>query len=323
MATEMGVCEKTIRRDLALFQNVGFPLEESTGMFGRKDWRIRGTSNQPQLSFNFEEAIALYMGRGFLQPLVGTLFWEAAQQAFQKIRMTMGKPALDYIDRFATLFHHTAVGASDYSGRAGLIDDIVLAIEDRKRVRIHYQSEQALKPTTREIHPYGMAYHHGSLYLIAFAPDHNQVRHYKVDRIESVDVTSSTFMRPETFDLRAHLAGAFGIYSGSRSISVRVKFLPQVARCVLESRWHHSQCLIKEKDGCVVAEFELSDTTELKSWVMSFGAKAIVLEPEGLRQEILDELRLTISLYELRTTRRKAKPPIVAGPSISSLTQSH
>src|SRR5262245_58675169 len=72
MARELGVTEKTIRRDLARFSRVGFPLEESVGEIGRKTWRIVPAGTQPPLSFAFDEAAALYLGRRLLEPLAGT-----------------------------------------------------------------------------------------------------------------------------------------------------------------------------------------------------------------------------------------------------------
>jgi hypothetical protein len=41
MAADMGVNEKTIRRDLDLFRAVGFPLEETVGPYNRKSWRMK------------------------------------------------------------------------------------------------------------------------------------------------------------------------------------------------------------------------------------------------------------------------------------------
>ena len=40
MAHEAKVAEKTIRRDLRLFQKLGFPLLETNGERGRKTWRL-------------------------------------------------------------------------------------------------------------------------------------------------------------------------------------------------------------------------------------------------------------------------------------------
>jgi predicted DNA-binding transcriptional regulator YafY len=134
MVHEFGVSEKTIRRDLETFLQVGFPLKERVGEFGRKAWQIEADKVEPGLSFAFDEAIALYLGRRFLEPLAGTAFWEAAQRAFKKIRATLGPNALKYIDQFGTMFHQTMVGAADYTKKAELIDELMVGIEDRKAV---------------------------------------------------------------------------------------------------------------------------------------------------------------------------------------------
>jgi hypothetical protein len=40
MATELSVTEKTVRRDLKAFCDVGFPIVETVGDHGRKAWRV-------------------------------------------------------------------------------------------------------------------------------------------------------------------------------------------------------------------------------------------------------------------------------------------
>jgi len=67
---------------------------------------------------------------------------------------------------------------------------------------------------------------------------------------------------------------------------------------VQESKWHDSQKLAQQKDGSVLAEFQLSDTEEIKRWIMSFGKHAVVLEPEELREEIKEELGFLFREYE-------------------------
>jgi predicted DNA-binding transcriptional regulator YafY len=70
-----------------------------------------------------------------------------------------------------------------------------------------------------------------------------------------------------------------------------------VARYVQEGRWHHSQKLTKQKDGSLLAEFHLDTTEEIKRWILSFGRCAQVLEPEGFRDEIIQELEGMIEEY--------------------------
>ena len=43
------------------------------------------------------------------------------------------------------------------------------------------------------------------------------------------------------------------------------------------------------RPGSIVFEVEVAGTEEIKFWVMTWGAKAMVLEPEQLREEISAE----------------------------------
>jgi predicted DNA-binding transcriptional regulator YafY len=297
LVQEMGASDKTIRRDLETFQAAGFPLKETVEQFGRKKWHIDAGRNEPGLGFAFDEAIALYLGRRFLEPLAGTVFWEAAQRAFRKIRATLGAEALRYIDQFGTMFHQTMVGAGDYSQKADLIDEIMVGIEDCRAVFLTYQSMQATEPVTYDIYPYGLVYHRGALYLVGRSVPRDEVCHWKVSRIEAAEVTQVHFQRPDDFDLQKHLAGSFGVYHSDGDVRIKVRFSSAVARYVSESKWHESQKLLPQKDGSLVAEFHLSDTEEIKRWILSFGQNAVVLEPEGLRKEIREELRPLVDLY--------------------------
>lgn len=299
LVQELGVSEKTVRRDLETFQWVGFPLQEHVGPHGRKAWGLQPAADPPGLSFTFDEAIALYLGRRLLEPLAGTVFWDASQRAFKKIRATLGAKALRYVEQFGQVFYQTMVGASDYSKKAQLIDQLVQGIEDRRSVFLTYRSLKATEPVSYPIYPYGLIYHRGALYVVGWSPDHEEVRHWKVNRIEQAELMQIPFQRPDDFDLREHLAKSFGVYQGGGrgEVHVKVRFAPAVARYVSESRWHESQKLTPEHDGGLIAEFDLDGTEEIKRWLLSFGRHAEVLEPEGLRGEIRREIEALYGTY--------------------------
>jgi predicted DNA-binding transcriptional regulator YafY len=241
MVHELNVGEKTIRRDLETFRAAGFPLKETVGDYGRKTWHIEAGKAEPGMNFAYDEAIALYLGRRFLEPLAGTVFWEAAQRAFRKIRATLGADALKYIDQFGTMFHQTMVGAGDYTKKADLVDELMVGIEDQKVVFITYQSLQATEPVTYDVYPYGLIYHRGALYLVGRSPQREEICHWKISRIEAVEVTKVSFQRSEGFDLQQHLAKSFGVYHGDGDVKIKVRFAPAVSRYVSESNWHESQ----------------------------------------------------------------------------------
>ena len=300
---ELEVSEKTVRRDLECLQEAGFPLREIVGPRGRKAWHIEPNQAWAGTPFTFDEALAIYLGRRFLEPLAGTVIFEAACRAFRKIRASLKPEALRYVDRFAGLFHQTAVGHSQYAAKAEQIDRLMIGIEDRKALFLTYQSLQATEPVTYDVYPYGLVRHHDSLYLIGHSPQHDQIRHWKVDRMQNVELTDFPFQPPEGFSLGDHLASSFGIWDGGDEVQVKIRFSPAVARYVQEKHWHASQRLTVEQDGSLLAEFRLSGTAEVKSWVLSFGKEAEVLEPRELRREITQELRTLVELLETRDNR--------------------
>ncbi len=291
MARELGVSEKTIRRDLEAFKTVGLPLEEQTYEHGRKKWRLDPAKYQPGLSFAFDEALALQLAQHLMEPLAGTPFWDATRRALKKIRSALGEGALKYASRFAPLFHQTSVGTSNYASKSDLIDQLMQGIENRRAVFITYQSLRATEAVTYDVYPYGLTYHRGSLYLVGRAPQYDQIRCWKIDRMTDARVAEFPFQLPEGFNLRDYLAHSFGIWDGHGEVCVKIRFSSQVARYIQEKNWHASQKLTVQPDGSLLAEFTLSSTEEIKSWALSFGQQAVVLEPASLVAQIAEEVR--------------------------------
>ncbi len=285
IARELGVTQRTIHRDFERFRLLGYQIVESTGDHGRKSWRLADAGKMPPLVFTWDEALVLYLGRQLLEPLAGTTLWEAAHTAMRKIRASLTEQWLEYLDGFAGIFHWSQRGTADYAAKAEIIDTLMVAIEDCQTTRITYQSQHADEPAPREVHPYSLTRHKtGALYLVAFAPEHKQVRSYKVNRIAAVEPQKRKFERPPDFDAAKHLADSFGIYAGDQDITVVVEFKKPAARYVTETVWHASQVLEPKGDGSLRARFRLSSTVEIKSWVLGFGENAEIVEPQSLRR---------------------------------------
>lgn len=297
LSRELSVSEKTIRRDLERLQLSGIPLRRIEEAYGRISWKMDRPDGAPPISFTFDEAAALHLARRFMEPLAGTYLWQAAQRAFQKLRSLLGSDTLRYLEKFAAFFHQTQFGAVDYSQQAELVDRLMIGAEERRIVRIRYQSLKATEPVSYEVHPYGLSYHRGALYLVGMAPRHKEIRHWKVRRIAAADLSDRTFRMPADFDIHQHFAKSFGVFHGDGDVVVRVRFAATVARYVGEAQWHESQKLTRQRDGGLIAEFHLDGFEEIKRWILSFGRFAQVLEPEPLRREIAEELRQMNAIY--------------------------
>jgi predicted DNA-binding transcriptional regulator YafY len=76
-----------------------------------------------------------------------------------------------------------------------------------------------------------------------------------------------------------------------------VRFAPAWARFVSERTWHPSQRVEARADGSLELALEVAGLSEVKSWVLSFGAGAKVLEPERLRRDVQQELAKALRQY--------------------------
>ena len=299
LAEVLNVSGRTINRDLSTLKASGFPLLEQTGKRGVKQWGFDGDQIGNPPRFSYDEAAALYIGRRFLEPMMGTFLWEAAHSALRKIRQHLGPRAVQYLERMLGTIRNTTFGWSDYSEKSDILDTLLLGCEERRQVTILYQSAEATESSRYAICPYQLIYHNGSLYVIGFSCKRNEIRHWKVDRISGATVMDIPFEIPADFNTEDYQQTMFGIYHSTESnrVTVRVRFAPSVARYVQEQRWHVSQHSTIEKDGSVVVEFSVAETPEIKHWILSFGQCAVVLEPESLRQAVFEEVKKLYSVY--------------------------
>ncbi len=333
LAELCSVSQKTIRRDLEDLQAAGFPLNEEAGPRGRKSWVLRFREQSPGLGFSYDEALALYMSRLFMVPLAGTHLDQAAQSAYGKLRAQLSPGAIRFVHRLGGGLYVTRTGVSDYSGKTEVIDTLAHALAEGHEVVMLYHSASSTEPVEYHVEPYGLCLHRSALYLVAWSRDHGEFRTFKLNRIHEVEDKGFAFVR-RPFELEKFLAGSFGVFHGDGDVQVCIRFSPQVAQYVRESNWHPSQKLQAQPDGSLLLHLRLSDTIEVKSWLLSFGAQAEVLSPPELREEVMEEVRMLAERYcgtadaatakgtaHKRTARRTipsmGKPPGAPDSSVS------
>ena len=168
------------------------------------------------------------------------------------------------------------------------------------RVRISYRALAREKATERTIEPYFIepaAPGHSS-YVIAYCHHARSLRTFKIERIESTHLTSEPYVIPPDFDANAFLGSSWGIVVEGEVKKIRLRFGPGIARIMEETIWHPSQVLEPRSDSSVIMTLRVTDTVELCSWILGWGEKVEVLEPEELRQEIIETAKAMLEVYE-------------------------
>lgn len=304
IAEAEGCTERTCRRDLLLLRKIGLPLQEHSGEHNRKYWRI--APRVQNLKFSLFELLSLYMGRRLLEPFAGTPFFEGIHTVFQRLESQLFSGAALFQAQLAEVFYLSSPGSSDYSTRAQLIDLLLQAVQQRRTLLMDYRKPGEVAAAQYRIQPWSLAAHHGSLYIIAWSEYAQDVRHFKVDRIEALQLLHKKFQVPDSFSVQAWLEGSFGLFSPeNRSYRIEIEFYGSAAETVQESRWHPNQKFTTKPDGRTVMSLNLRSLHEIKSWVLSFGSQARVLKPSLLVRKVREELQATAKLYRRKNGKHE------------------
>lgn len=295
LVAQLGVSQKTVRRDLHRLRDVGFPLAKTNERHGRARWSLDGETITAT-GLSFDEAFALVLATRTLGSLAGTEIGTAADSAVAKLRSGLSESVIDYCDRLARLITNIPFRDVDYGNKAEIFETILLSHEESVNVFIGYRSRRATEPFSYPISPYAIRHYQNSIYVIGFSEQHDAVRCFKLDRISEAEQTSVPFTIPPDFDVDQHLSPAFGIQTGT-PVQVILKIAPTAARPMAESKWHPTQTNDFQPDGSLRLAVQVAITPELKSWILSIGPEAKVLSPRSLADAVAEQAREIANQY--------------------------
>jgi predicted DNA-binding transcriptional regulator YafY len=284
----LGCHRRTVYRDLEALQSAGFPLY-SDQEEGHSRWYLIESARQSvPIPFSITELMALYFSRDWLQGLENTVFHEALESLFQKVKATLPPETNHYLETFRHTVKVRPQPHKNYGAFRDTLDRINEAIIDRSVLRIDYFTMSRERRSRRRIAPYRLWFFDGTFYLIAYCYLRKDVRVFAVDRIRSIETQAETFRRPDEGVVDGFMESSFGVFRGE-NVRVMVKFAPKAAGYIREKTWHPTQRLTDLKDGAVLFEAEVAGTEEIKHWILQWGARAEVLAPDSLRREIRAE----------------------------------
>jgi predicted DNA-binding transcriptional regulator YafY len=305
LGEELEVERRTAYRIRETLEELNFPLyEDSSGNDGKKRYRFQNSYLKklpnlsiPELNLTISEAIALYFIRGNSRLFRGTDIERKIESAFIKLDAFMPEGLADRLDKVKTLFVPTVKFAKDYKDKGVIINSLTGAMLRQQTCLVEYHSFHDDKIRNFRIDPLRFFERDGGLYLFVNATTFGQIRVLAVERIIKLTVSEVLFEYPEKFDPDSLLDGAFSIIY-DEPFEVKISFSPKIARYIKERTWAKNQNIIENNDGTVILELKTSGWRDVKKWVLSFGADALVIEPESLRIEIRTEMEKAFRAYQ-------------------------
>lgn len=295
IAEKTGYSPRTIQRDLAHLQiDNNLALEDAPG---RRYRLMPGSAPLGPVRLTLQEARAIL--------LAARLFYRYADErdldgisALEKIAEALPDPVGRQVQATAEQLRRRPAN----NERQEILRRLTEAWAESMTVTIRYRSQSSgteVRQTDFDLYLLEPSALGNATYVIGHSHEHGGVRTFKVDRIQQVESTGRRFVAHDVAEILKKLADSWGVVfaDGDEHYDVKVVFSPAVAARIAETNWHPSQRLERRADGSVVLEMRLPALLEFVPWVRSWGAEALVLGPEELRQQVADSFARAADRY--------------------------
>lgn len=216
LARRLGVDGRTLRRYIALLEEIGIPITAERGRYG--GYALVAGFKLPPMMFTDDEALALSVGLLAARSLGLAEAQPAAASASAKLERVMParlRKRVRAIDETVALDLTHAAPGNDNAALA----ELSAAAQLRQRVQLDYRSARG-EVTRRGFDAYGLAFRGGRWYAVGHCHLRGGLRSFRLDRVITVQPLPVSFARPDDFDALAWLANAIATLPRAHAIEV-------------------------------------------------------------------------------------------------------
>ncbi|QQQ78418.1 YafY family transcriptional regulator [Saccharothrix sp. 6-C] len=284
LARRLEVSPRTIRRDVDRLRELGYPVEASMGAEG--GYRLVAGAAMPPLLLDDEEAVAIAVGLRTAARQTVAGIEEASVRALAKLEQVLPARLRRRVGALGAATLPVVLGADGVTVDPGHLTVLASAIANRERLRFRYAAADGAE-SGRHVEPLHLVPSGRRWYLVAFDPDRDDWRFFRVDRMTSPAPTGARFA-PRALpsdDPAAYLAE----HMLSRAPTYRLVATVHLPAGDVRARFPGVAVEVVDERTCVIRD--LTDTVEYLAFhLVQLGGEFQVHEPPELVRH-LRELR--------------------------------
>lgn len=285
-AKDFGITADELREDLNLLWMCGLPGHGPGDLIDLSfdDDHVAVTFDAGMsrpLRLTTHEAVALIVALRTLAATPGLIEQEAVSRALAKIEEAAGAQA-----------QAAAAVTVAVDGQNGRLVVLRRALNAEQAVQVTYYSAGRDARTERIVDPMRLLLVDGHWYLEAWCRSAEGVRMFRLDRIEELAALDEPSRPPPDVAPRDISGGLF--LPTPDDVEVRIRLQPW-ARWVAD--YYPCQSVVEDGDGLLVT-LRSTETTWVRRLVAGLGGAAQVLDPPALADQIAQDARLALEVYE-------------------------
>ncbi|MFL1467353.1 helix-turn-helix transcriptional regulator [Marinobacter sp. HN1S83] len=288
LAERLGVDRRTIRRYIAVLEELGIPVMTEQGRYG--GYRLVAGFKLPPMMFTEEETLAVSLGLLAARQLGLSDAAPAIASVQAKLERVM--PA-NLKKRVRGVSDTTRVilprGEPSLDDRA--LQTLTVATEAARTVGFTYHSPERVGHSPerggmdRRVDPYGLVFRQGRWYLTGFCHLREAMRSFRLDRISGVHLLPGTFQRPPDFDAAEFLSESFLSWGRTHEVSLLLHTNRESAATVFDFHSSFADGFEQREDGLLLTT--RTDSFEWFAWWLAqLPFRFTILKPDGLKDAL-------------------------------------
>jgi predicted DNA-binding transcriptional regulator YafY len=275
LAERLEVNQRTVQRYIARLQDLGAPVESTRGPGA--GYRLKPGFRLPPLMFGTTEAFAIALGLEALAYLGLANVAPAAEGAQVKLNRVLPAEARARVDAV----RETLVLELP---RAGVETDLALlmtlaaAVHDQRALQMRYRKDDGSE-TERGLRPYGLMRLEGRWFLGGHCLLRQDLRLFRVDRIQRVRDLNESFERPAEFDMSTFLHERIALAAAPWEIEVW--FDAPIDE--VERRLPHAMAVLTQEGSGTNLRCTATNLDEIALILLQTGRAPIVRRPDELK----------------------------------------
>jgi predicted DNA-binding transcriptional regulator YafY len=279
LAARLEVDVRTVRRYVAMLQELGIPVEAGRGRLG--GYRLRPGFKLPPLMFTEDEALALTLSLLAARQLGLGVAAPAVEGALAKVERVLPPRLRERVRAVQeTLVWDGSPPLS--TPPSPVVAAFSEAARDRRRLRVRYLSWRG-EETDRELDIYGLVYRGGYWYAAGHCHLRSEARVFRLDRVLRVQPSEETFTRPAEFDALEHVLRSLATAPGAWEVEVLLETSLEDARAQVPRAF---ATLEETGDGEVLLRCRVQCLGWVAHYLAGLGCPLVVRRPEELREEL-------------------------------------
>lgn len=172
------------------------------------------------------------------------------------------------------------------------------AIKNNNKIRCEYSSYSRTRE--RILNPYDLALINGKWYAVCFDVEDQLFKTLKINRFSNVSILESKFWIDPSYKL-SNFVDNNGLVNIGDDVRLTLKISGAYMKDLMENNIG-SDVHIENYGSFIIYHAIMRGEYKIKHFVMSMGQDCIVVEPEALKLEIMNEIKTMLAIYKELTS---------------------